>query len=915
MSEKEAFERILIRERKARKKAERILEEKSLELLKANEKLSELNIHLEKEVVDRTQVIKKDADQSNVLFNENPFPVIVYDISSLQILDANNTAIEKYGYDKNEFLLKTLYNLHPNDEVERVDEYILARQTESTGSSTWKHLNAMGNKFDVLVTSSPIIYNGIPCRMAIIEDITEKNLLLREKDLQKQNYQDLIENSSDIIYRINPKGKFIYMNPSGIKMSGYSKDEILEMNFSDLIAPSYLKQVGNFYKFQLQEKIDTTYTEFPIITKEGIEYWIGQNVEASEFTENGEVVYNATARNITERKKLEKALFRSEEKYRSIIENMELGLLEVNAKGIITKAYPKFCLLTGYSHKELEGGKAEFLLDENGLSMMKEETDNRKTGASNVYEIQLIRKDGSKIWVLTSAAPFYDEYNRVQGSVGIHLDITKRKTLENDLLHSKTSAENILKSKEMFIANVSHEIRTPLNAIIGITEFMLNSSSDLALISQLEHVSHAGKGLLSLINELLLVSKIDADKLILNPTNYSLSKCLNSNFELHKSGAIEKGLSYSIQFNIPETNEYCFDHLKLGQVVQNLLSNSLKFTKTGSVQLKVNLVSSTDNVDIIEISVIDTGIGIPKENLESIFGNFEQARNNQSGEYGGTGLGLSIVKKILALMGSEIKVESENGKTSFIFQLELFKAQLIEPTAFISINQKGALHGVNVLVAEDNKANQFLIENILKELDASFTIVNNGEEATKYLRRNSVDVILMDMRMPVMDGIQASRIIRKENLHENKPIIALTANADDKNKSICFASGMNDFLVKPYTISDLVKRIKTALGQSNSMDDKPAETFQIKNDSFEKRLNEIFNQDAQIRLVKLKEALIISDFDSIIDICHSMRPSLMELGQNSLFKIAEKIESGDNLESNSKSFIRELEEYLLVFKG
>jgi PAS domain S-box-containing protein len=915
MSEKEAFERILIRERKARKEAERIMEEKSLELLKVNEKLSELNIHLEKEVADRTQEIKKNADQLNVLFNENPFPVIVYDISSLQILDVNNTAIEKYGYDKNEFLLKTVYNLHPNDEVERIEEYILARKTTNTRSSAWKHLSAMGNEFDVLVTSSPIIYNGTPCRMAIIEDITEKNILLREKDLQKQNYQDLIENSSDIIYRINPKGNFIYMNPSGIKMSGYSRDEILQMNFSDLIAPSYLKQVVNFYKFQMQEKLDTTYTEFPIITKEGIEYWIGQNVETSEFTEDGEVVYNATARNITERKKLEKAHLRSEEKYRSIIENMELGLLEVNVKGIITKAYPKFCLLTGYSHKELEGGKAEFLLDENGLSTIQEQTDSRKTGISNVYEIQLIRKDGSKIWVMISAAPFYDEYNRVQGSVGIHLDITNRKTLENDLLHSKTTAENLLKSKEMFIANVSHEIRTPLNAIIGITELMLNSSHDEALISQLDHVSHAGKGLLSLINELLLVSKIDADKLTLNPTNYSLSKCLNSNFELHKNEAIEKGLSYSIQFNIPETNEYCFDHLKLGQVVQNLLSNSLKFTKTGSVQLKVNLVSSIDNVDIIEISVIDTGIGIPKENLESIFGNFEQAINNQSGEYGGTGLGLSIVKKILALMGSEIKVESKNGQTAFVFQLKLFKTQLIEPTDFTSINQKGALHGVNVLVAEDNKANQFLIENVLKELDASFTIVNNGQEAIKYLRINSVDVILMDMRMPVMDGIEASRIIREENLHENKPIIALTANADDKNKSICLASGMDDFLAKPYTISDLVKRIKTALGQSYSIDTKPVEPFQIKNDSFQKRLNEIFNQDSQIRLVKLKEALISSDFDSIIDICHSMRPSLMEMGQNSLLKIAEKIESGDNLESNSKSFIRELEEYLIDLKS
>jgi PAS domain S-box-containing protein len=914
MSEKEAFERILIRERKARKEAERIMEEKSLELLKVNEKLSELNIHLEKEVADRTQEIKKNADQLNVLFNENPFPVIVYDISSLQILDVNNTAIEKYGYDKNEFLLKTVYNLHPNDEVERVEEYILARKTTNTGSTAWKHLSAMGNQFDVLVTSNPIIYNGIPCRMAIIEDITEKNLLLREKDLQKQNYQDLIENSSDIIYRINQKGKFIYMNPSGIKMSGYNEVEILQMNFSDMIAPSYLKQVVNFYKFQIQEKLDTTYTEFPIITKEGIEYWIGQNVEASEFTEDGEVFYNATARNITERKKLEKALLRSEEKYRSIIENMELGLLEVNVKGIVTKAYPKFCLLTGYSHKELEGGKAEFLLDENGLSTMKEQTDSRKTGISNVYEIQLIRKDRSKIWVMISAAPFYDEYNRVQGSVGIHLDITNRKTLENDLLHSKTHAEDLLKSKEMFIANVSHEIRTPLNAIIGITELMLNSSHDEVLISQLDHVSHAGKGLLSLINELLLVSKIDADKLTLNPTNYSLSKCLNSNFELHKNEAIEKGLSYSIQFNIPETNEYCFDHLKLGQVVQNLLSNSLKFTKTGSVQLKVNLVSSIDNVDIIEISVIDTGIGIPKENLESIFGNFEQAINNQSGEYGGTGLGLSIVKKILALMGSEIKVESKNGQTAFVFQLKLFKTQLIELTDFTSINQKGALHGVNVLVAEDNETNQFLIENVLKELDASFTIVNNGQETIKYLRINSVDVILMDMRMPVMDGIEASRIIREENLHENKPIIALTANADDKNKSICLASGMDDFLAKPYTILDLVKRIKTALGQSNSIDTKPVEPFQIKNDSFQKRLNEIFNKDSQIRLVKLKEALISSDFESIIDICHSMRPSLMEMGQNSLLKIAEKIESGDNLESNSKSFIRKLEEYLIDLK-
>ena len=915
MIDKESFERILDRERKARKEAERIMEEKSLELLKVNESLLTLNANLEKNISERTQEIKKNADQLHILFNENPFPVMVYDKVALKILDVNKTAIVKYGYTKNEFLQKTIYDLHPTGEVEKLEKYCSKKSEKKSGSSSWKHLSAKRKQFDVRITANSIMYNDIPCRIAIIEDVTEKNRLLKEKDVQKKKYQDFIENSSDIIYIINSKGDFIYVNPSGIKASGYRKDELLKMNFTDLISPNYKKQVTSFYKFQMEQKLESTYTEFPVISKDGKEYWIGQNVEVSKVSDEDEIVYNGTARNITDRKKLEKALLRSEEKYRSIIENMELGLVEVDPEGFIIKAYPRFCNLTGYDANELEGRKgADFLLDEEGRKFHESQLHDRKMGNTNVYEIQLIRKDNTKIWVLISGAPFYDEYNRYKGSVGIHLDITERKKLENDLILSKTNAENLLKSKEIFIANVSHEIRTPLNAIIGITELMLQTVNDESLNAQLAHVSHAGKGLLSLINELLLVSKIDADKLTLNPSSYSLTKCLESNFELHKNKANAKGLLYSIELNLPENNHYCFDHLKLGQVIQNLLSNSLKFTNSGTVKLSATLYSSSYNSDIIDVQVADTGIGIPQEDLESIFNNFEQAGNNETGDYGGTGLGLSIVKKILALMGSEISVESKNGTTRFGFYLKLPKSELLESKVLNKSAQKLSLEGIQILVAEDNEANRFLIESALTNLKADFRIVNNGLEAIEFLSTNSVDIILMDMRMPIMDGIEASRKIREVNLHDDKPIIALTANADEKNKLICLANGMNDFLAKPYSIIDLVNRIKFSLGQQLVADQEQIDELPFENEDFQNKLIQIFIEESELRLIKLKEAHFNQEFETIIGICHSMRPSLMHLQQESLYVIAKNIETGDNLNSDAQSFINELEEYLDILK-
>lgn len=914
MKDKATFERILKRERMARKEAERIMEEKSLELFNVNQSLLELNVNLEDEILERTQEIKKSADQLNILFNENPFPAMVYDQDSFKILDVNKTAIEKYLYSKESFLEKTILDLHTQSDARKIKAHLSKKKLASDKPSNWQHMKANKELFDVVITTNSILYNDIPSKLAIIEDVTEKNNLLREQYHQEKKYQDFIESSSDIIYSINTDGDFTYVNPSGIKFSGHTEEELLKMSFIDLIPQKYVNQVRNFYKFQMEQNLDSTYTEFPVLAKDGTEYWIGQNVEASGFDRGNEMVYNVTARNITDRKKLEKALLRSEDKYRSIIENMELGLLEVDLAGVIIKAYPKFCLLTGYTAKELEGEKGDLLLDVMGLEVMKTETERRRTEVANVYELQITRKDGVKIWVLISAAPFYDEYNRMKGSVGIHLDITERKKLEEDLNLAKTKAENSLKSKDLFIANISHEIRTPLNAIIGITELLQSTVNDDELYVQLEHVTHAGKGLLTLINELLLVSKINAETFSLNPTNYSLSKCLDKNFELHKNSAVKKGISYSLNLDLPENDIYHFDYLKLGQVIQNLLSNSIKFTSKGSVELNAKLVGSLYDSDIILVKVTDTGIGIPKENLKSIFNNFEQGNNNMNGEYGGTGLGLSIVEKILTLLGSDIEVRSEKENTTFEFNIKLSRQAKTNILPKRIMKPELSLEGIHILVAEDNKANQFLIESNLKKMNATYHIVSNGLEAVDYLSSHSADIVLMDMRMPLMDGIEATRSIRNSNLHFNRPIIALTANADDKNKSICLTNGMDDFLAKPYSIEDLYSRIKTCLGQPIIIKNGQIDLLSNEDHELQIKLTRIFIQESELRHIKLIEALRNKEYETIIGICHNMRPSLMHLGQDSLHNLAKTIESGVSIQSNAEIYIEELGHLLKSLK-
>lgn len=897
LTDKTTFDRIIQRERAARKEAERIMEDKSRELFDVNEKLVALNTNLEEEISKRTEKIKESESQLNILFNKHPFPIMVYNLADLRILAVNKTAVQKYGYSNSEFLRMTICDLHHKSDSKNVIKYVKSIGEKPKKNKTWTHIGAKGNTFEVITKGNSIDFQNLKARIVVIEDITEKKKLEEEKENQKRKYQDLIESSSDIIYRIKSNGAFTYVNPACIKLTGYSQKELLSMTFSDLVTPKYKKQVSSFYNFQLESKLNATYTEFPIHNKNGKEIWLGQNVETSGYNIDKGISFNATARDITDRKKLEKALQRSEEKYRSIIENMELGLVEVDPEGVIINAYPRFCSLTGYSVDELKGRKgADFLLDDKGREKYKPQLKDRKEGKGNVYEIQIIRKDGVKIWVLVSGAPFYDEYNRIKGSFGIHLDITEQKMLEVELKVARDKAEDSLKSKELFLANISHEIRTPLNAIIGITELMNKIAKDPQLLAQLKHVNHASSSLLSLINELLLLAKIEAQKEKIEPVTANLYSCLNQSFELLRNQTIGKGFDYSMELKIDKEAYYLFDPIKLGQVVQNLLSNAIKFTTNGYVDFKTEIFSSSFDSDVIQFVISDSGIGIPKTDIDSIFENFEQATNNSNGVFGGTGLGLPIVKKILDLMGGEISVFSNEGKTSFEFFLKLKKIkknELETQAKKIVLNQKN-FSGVKILVAEDNKVNQFLIESQMINLKADFTIVDNGLEALEYIKSNEVDLVLMDMRMPIMNGIKATEIIREDSKFSDLKIIGLTANADKANKDECYNVGMNDFLSKPYSFDQLhailIKNLNPKLLSKNNDLSGSIENEVDHEDAFQKKLNSIFIKDSHIRILELKQSIINKDIETVKNICHAIRPSLSHLKQTGLIDLARTLE-------------------------
>lgn len=512
-------------------------------------------------------------------------------------------------------------------------------------------------------------------------------------------------------------------------------------------------------------------------------------------------------------------LARSEDKYRGIIEGMELGLLEVDLNQKIITAYEWFCDMTGYKPEELEGKNApEVLLPDGKMpEIMRDEDGRRQRGQAGVYEVQIKKKNGDLIWVLISGAPVMNMAGEVVGSIGIHYDITDRKNLEQELHAARLTAEAAQEAEKQFLARMSHEIRTPLNAIIGMTHLLYDTRPSVQQRDYLDGLRMSADILLKLISDILDISKIEAGEIKVNAQELDLPgvlKGLQRTFQLKTE---KEDIEILIDIEEGIDNLIIGDELLLNQILLNLMGNAVKFTDDGEVGVRVKKGKEIKGRTIFEFEVFDTGIGISTEELDMIFDNFKQA--NHEGKYlqGGTGLGLAICKQLIELQGGEISVESNpNLGTSFRFYLPLIETDKKADTKKVVFEpaSRDFQTGHHILIVEDNLMNQKYITNLLKRWSVKFALANHGMEAVEMAREQKFDLIFMDLSMPIMDGYEATIQIRSQkNLNQNTPIIALTASAILSQKNKALAVGMNDFLAKPFKPGQLQEMISQHAGK------------------------------------------------------------------------------------------------------
>ena len=438
-----------------------------------------------------------------------------------------------------------------------------------------------------------------------------------------------------------------------------------------------------------------------------------------------------------------------------------------------------------------------------------------KDGEVVEKEFRLKHKNGSEVWIITREVPFKrNQKGEVQEVLGTAIDITRRKFIENELIRAKKDAEEASRIKSDFLSTMSHEIRTPMNAIIGFTDLLLDSDFTGQNQQYLQTIKYSADNLMVILNDILDFSKIEAGKFDLANFEFDLREKLGYLQQTFEVKAREKNieLSFTVDQEVPDF--LVGDAYRLNQILVNLLSNALKFTTVGFVRLRVMVEADYGDHADLKIEVSDSGMGISENNLNSIFDSFSQAHQNNATKYfGGTGLGLTITRKITEMMNGSISAKSELGQgTTFCVYLNFKKSvkPLVKPD--IDIVSRFTLKGYRILAAEDILANQILLKHLLKKWEADFVICNNGQEALNLVETQNFDLILMDIQMPVMDGIVAMKNIRTlYPAYLNVPVIAFTADTFAERTPEIAACSFSDFVIKPFKAEDLIKKISRHL--------------------------------------------------------------------------------------------------------
>jgi|694.fasta_scaffold83428_3 signal transduction histidine kinase/CheY-like chemotaxis protein len=472
--------------------------------------------------------------------------------------------------------------------------------------------------------------------------------------------------------------------------------------------------------------------------------------------------------------------------------------------------------------------------------------------------------------------------------------VNERKEFEKQIEESRQKAEESLETRKLFLANISHEIRTPISAISGMSGILADTEISETQKQYVNAIQSSSKSLMVIVNDILDMSKLESGKFSAEFIPFEIRSVLDPLYTTYLLRTDEKGIAFSIDYPNDMPKWLFGDPTRLGQILNNLISNAIKFTDTGKVSLKITFEKKGKHNEFY-FRVTDTGIGIDQEKLKTIFEFFSQEDNTITRRFGGTGLGLAISKSISELLGGEITVESEKGLGS------TFQFCVTMPEASVQLKKEtiaqSDLTGKNILIVEDNELNRFLAVTILKKWNANIHIAINGEEAVKAVSNLEIDIVLMDIQMPVMDGVAAAIAIRSE-LKSNVPIIALTANALESEKEKCWQAGMNEYITKPYNPEVLREKIIFLTENKSKSENHNSEHISLDNlstlmnGSKEQmiRMTKVFLDQIEKHFNELKLALNENDLEQITAITHKLKSSFQLFGLNKTGVLLERIE-------------------------
>jgi PAS domain S-box-containing protein len=514
----------------------------------------------------------------------------------------------------------------------------------------------------------------------------------------------------------------------------------------------------------------------------------------------------------------------SENKLRIILDNSAAAITMTDEKERIISWNSFTKKLFGMTAKDLHLRSIHTLYPPEEWKIIRS-LDIRQSGFKHHMETKVIRKDGSIIDVDLSVNVLKNEQGKIIGSVGMLQDITEQKRSHELVLQAKLAAEEANSAKSVFLAKMSHEVRTPMNAIIGMIDLTLDTPLNEEQKDNLRVAKDAADNLLSLINDILDLSRAQVGKVVIEEIEINVPDIVKNVCKGLMILARNKGVDvvWSIDPAIPRL--LIGDPVRLRQVIINLVNNAIKFTNKGKVQVNVKLKALTDKDCEVIFEVVDNGIGISPNNLPHIFDVFTEAHNTTSRRYGGTGLGLAICKKIVEMMRGSIEVESkEEVGSTFRFNIIFgFKPDAVEKPD--TDKKAGAenvvslvpseLKNLRILVAEDNTVNQRITSRILEKLGWKVIIVNNGQEVLNVLNNQTFDVILMDDNMPLLNGVETTQVIRREEKQTgvHVPVIAMTANAMVGDRERYLASGMDGYVSKPIDRNLLYEEIVNLVTQ------------------------------------------------------------------------------------------------------